>query len=117
MITRVQTAQADAWEVHGLLRAGTRALRGIRCMASGLPHAQWNGGDVTAPDPDLERARAFYEEHGVPWGVRVPVGIPWSAGRHLFRKRLMGLEASDFMPAPPVPGLRIRAAETSDFET
>jgi GNAT superfamily N-acetyltransferase len=77
----------------------------------------WNNGDVTDADADLEGARAFYEAHGVPWGVRVPVGIPWSAGRHLFRKRLMGLEANDFTPAQPVPGLHIRAADTGDFET
>ena len=54
---------------------------------------------------------------GVPWGVRVPVGIEWSAGRLLFRKRLMGLERADFRPAPAVPGLRVRAAGASDFET
>jgi GNAT superfamily N-acetyltransferase len=98
--TRVQTAEGDAWQVHGRLRAGTRTLHGIRCMASGLPHAQWNNGDVTAPDADLEGARAFYSEHGVPWGVRVPAGMPWSAGRLLFRKRLMGLLAAEFEPAP-----------------
>jgi GNAT superfamily N-acetyltransferase len=115
--TRVQTAHADAWEVHGRLRAGTRALRGVRCMASGLPHPQWNNGDVSSPDADLEGARAFYDELAVPWGMRVPVGMEWSAGQHLFRKRLMGLLAADFAPAPPVPHLTIRAAQASDFET
>ena len=44
-------------------------------MASGLPHAQWNGADVTGPDADLEGARAFYAERGLPWGVRVPEGM------------------------------------------
>jgi GNAT superfamily N-acetyltransferase len=117
MTTRVQTAHADAWEVHGGLRAGTRALRGVRCMASGLAHPQWNNGDVSSPDADIDGARAFYDELAVPWGMRVPVGIAWSAGQHLFRKRLMGLLAEDFTPAPAVPDLTIRAAQPSDFET
>src|SRR5262249_31983266 len=115
--SRVQTAHADAWEVHGQLRAGTKNLRGIRRMASGLPHPQWNNGDVTARDADLEGAKHFYDELQVPWGVRVPVGIEWSAGKHLFRMRLMGLVSEDFTPAPSVPRLQIRAANTSDFET
>src|SRR4051794_38202504 len=86
-------------------------------MASGLPQPQWNNSDVSDADADLEGARAFYEELGVPWGVRVPVGIPWSAGRRLFRKWLMGLDAPDFMPAPHVAGLSIREADVRDFET
>ena len=77
---RVRTAHADAWAVEGMLRepqgGGTAALRGIRVMASGLPHPQWNGADVTGPDADLEGARAFYAARRVPWGVRVPVGDP-----------------------------------------
>ena len=117
MPTRVHTAHADAWEVHGHLRAGAQRLHGIRCMASGLPHPQWNSADVTAADADLEGARAFYKRHGVPWGVCVPAGIPWSAGRHVMTQRLMGLDRGDFRPAPAVPGLRIRAAQERDFET
>src|SRR6478735_8314663 len=114
MDTRVRTAEADAWQVHGELRAGTRALHGIRCMASGLPHAQWNNGDVTATDADVEGARAFYARLGVPWGVRVPAEFPWAHGRLLFRKRLMGVVAEDFRPAPDVPGLTIEP--TTDLE-
>ena len=51
---RVQTALADAWEVHGRLRAGVARLRGIRVMASGLAHPQYNSGDVSAPDADVD---------------------------------------------------------------
>ena len=69
---RVQTALADAWEVHGRLRAGVARLRGIRVMASGLAHPQYNSGDVSAPDADIDGARAFYARHGAGWGVRVP---------------------------------------------
>jgi len=111
---RVRTAHADAWAVEGMLRerqgGATAALRGIRVMASGLPHPQWNGADVTGPDADLDGARAFFAERRLPWGVRVPVGIPWGAGRHLFRMRLMGLAEADFRPAPDVPGLALREA-------
>lgn len=117
---RVRTAHADAWAVEGLLRephgGGTAALRSIRVMASGLPHPQWNGADVTGPDADLEGAKAFYAARGLPWGVRVPVGIPWGAGRHLFRMRLMGLAPPGFRPAPDVPGLALREAGPGDAE-
>jgi len=58
---RVRTAHADAWAVEGALRepygGGAATLRGIRVMASGLPHAQWNSADVTAPEADLDAAR------------------------------------------------------------
>ena len=95
---------------------GALALRGIRLMASGLPHPQWNNGDVTAADADVEGARAFYAERGVPWGVRVPIDLPWHHGRRLFRKRLMGLERAVLRAASPVPGLRLREAGPADLE-
>ena len=59
-------------------------------MASGLAHPQYNSGDVSAPDADIDGARAFYARHGVGWGVRVPAGMPWRAGRRLLTLRLMG---------------------------
>jgi GNAT superfamily N-acetyltransferase len=113
-------AHADAWEQHGLLRAGrggaAAELPGIRLMASGLGHPQWNNGDVTDPAAvDLDAVRAWYAGHGVPWGVRVPAGAPWPHGRHLFRKRLMLLDAGRLLPAPAVPGLRLRAAGPDDL--
>jgi GNAT superfamily N-acetyltransferase len=85
-------------------------------MASGLPHPQWNNGDVTAADADLEGARAFYAERGVPWGVRVPAEMEWQHGRLLFRKRLMGVTAADFHPAPAVEALEIRPAQRGDLD-
>ena len=58
---RVRTAHADAWAVEGVLRepygGAVATLRGIRVMASGLAHPQWNGADVTGPYSDLEGAR------------------------------------------------------------
>jgi ribosomal protein S18 acetylase RimI-like enzyme len=118
---RVQTAHADAWEAHGHLRepygGGVATARGIRLMASGLPHPQWNNGDVGAPDADIAAAREFYAGYGVPWGVRVPAGMPWSHGRHLFSKRLMGLAPAAFASAPSVPALSLRAATPADLGT
>ena len=92
----MRTAEGDAWQVHGALRAGATSLRGIRLMASGLDHPQYNNADVTAADADIDGARAWYAAFGVPWGMRVPVELPWTHGRFIFEKRLMGLER----PAP-----------------
>jgi len=118
---RVRTAHADAWAVEGILRepygGGAATLPGIRLMASGLPHPQWNSADVTGPGADLAAARAFYAERGVRWGVRVPSGMTWRAGRHLFRMSLMGLTARELRPSAPVPGLTVRAAIPDDLET
>lgn len=114
-----RTVHADAWEQHGLLRAGrggrTGVLPGIRLMASGLPHPQWNNGDVTDPAAvDLAAVRAWYQPLGVPWGVRVPAGVPWPHGRFLFRKRLV-LRDAGTVEAPPVPGLVVSTARTDDL--
>ncbi|MGN6244237.1 MAG: GNAT family N-acetyltransferase [Motilibacteraceae bacterium] len=119
---RVRTAHGDAWEVQGRLRedvgGGYAELPGIRLMASGVAEPQWNNGDVTDPSAvDLEAVRAFYREHGdVPWGVRVPAGLPWTAGRHLFAKRCMGLLAEDFVAAADVVGLELREAGPDDLD-
>lgn len=116
---RVRTAHGDAWEAQGRLRVprggGVRELRGIRLSASGIAHPRWNNGDVTAADADIEGARAFFAERGMPWGVRVPAGMPWPHGRFLFRKRLMGLHAAEHRPARDLPGLRLRAATPADL--
>ena len=118
---RIRTAHADAWAVEGALRepygGGAATLPGIRLMASGLAHPQWNSADVTGPGADLDAARAFYAERGVRWGVRVPAGMTWRAGRHLFRMELMGLAPADLIAPPAVPGLTLRAAGPDDLET
>lgn len=101
LTSRVRTAHGDAWQVHGALRAGVAELRGLRLMASGLDHPQWNNADVTAADADIAGAAAWYAERGVPWGMRVPLELPWAHGRHLLVKRLMGLEPDAFVPAAP----------------
>jgi GNAT superfamily N-acetyltransferase len=119
-LTRVQVAHADAWEAEGRLReprgGGALAVRGLRLMASGLPHAQWNSGDVTAPDADLDAARAFYAERGADWGVRVPAGMAWAPGSRLLTLRLMALEPAAFRPAREPPGVAVRAARRADLE-
>ena len=97
--------------------AAVATLRGIRVMASGLAHPQWNGADVTGPYSDLEGARAFYAERDVEWGARVPAGLPFKAGTHLFTIPLMGLLAGGLQAAPAVDGLQIRQAGPEDLET
>ena len=118
---RVRAAHGDAWQEQGRLRipyGGAFAeLPGIRLMASGLSHPQWNNGDVTdAAVVDIDRVREWYADLGVPWGVRVPSDQDWSLGRHLFGKRLIGLTPEEFVPAPEVPGLTLQAATAADLD-
>jgi len=117
---RVHAAHADAWAVEGRLRerdgGGVLEARGLRLMASGLPQAQWNSGDVTAPDADLDVARRFYAARGVGWGLRVPAGMKWRHGRRLLTLRLMALDPAAFAPAGEIPGVAVRAATADDLE-
>ena len=115
----VRVAHADAWEAHGRYRepfgGGVGRLPGIRLMASGLPHPQWNNGDVLdAGLVDIGAVADWYAEKGVPWGVRVPGEMTWPHGRHLFRKRLMGLTPDVFTSAPLPRGVTLRAAGLAD---
>jgi ribosomal protein S18 acetylase RimI-like enzyme len=119
LTARVRTAHADGWQAIGGLFAdrggGALDLRDIRLSASGLPFPQWNNGDLTGPDPDLEGARAFYAQRSVPWGVRVPPELSWSGGRKLLHKRLMGADAHA-EAAPPPSGVELRAAGPADLD-
>jgi pimeloyl-ACP methyl ester carboxylesterase/predicted N-acetyltransferase YhbS len=115
-----RAAHAETWQVHGRIResrgGAVADLPGIRLMASGLGRPQWNNGDVTDPDQvDLGAVRDWYARRGVPWGVRVPAGAAWPRGRHLFRKRLMLLDAGALVTRPPVHGLRVRRATAADL--
>ncbi|HEX2400992.1 MAG TPA: hypothetical protein VHJ79_13575 [Mycobacterium sp.] len=74
------TAHADAWQEIGRWRdttgGGVARLAGVWLMASGLPHPQWNNGDVFAPElVDIGAVGRWFAERGVPWGVRVPAGM------------------------------------------
>lgn len=117
----VRVAHADAWEAHGRYRTttggGTVRLPGIRLMASGLPHPQWNNGDVLdASAVDIDAVAAWYDAKGVPWGVRVPLDTAWPYGRHLFAKRLMGLTPDGFRPAAVPAGITLRVARPADVD-
>jgi ribosomal protein S18 acetylase RimI-like enzyme len=123
---RVWTAQADAWQAQGRLRellgGGAVERPGIRLMASGLPHAQWNNGDVTDPDRvPWQEVRAWFATRaggaGVPWGVRVPAGMALGRGRFVFRNRCMALVRAEFRPADPPAGTTIRVATARDADT
>lgn len=123
---RVWSAHGDAWQAEGRLRqscgGGAVTLPGIRLMASGLPHAQWNNGDVTDPaHVDVEAVRAWYAARahgdGVPWGVCVPAGSPLSHGRHVFRKRCMALLPQQFRAVRASSGVAIGEALPADVDT
>ena len=123
LYARIQAAQGDASMAEGALRTalggGMAELPGVRLMASGLPHPQWNNGEVTDPSlVDIAAVRAWYATcafgAGVPWGLRVPAGRSFRHGRWLFRKRCMGLAAQDFQPQPVPPGVAIAVAQAAD---
>jgi GNAT superfamily N-acetyltransferase len=123
---RVHTAQGDAWQAEGRLRerfgGGAAELPGVRLMASGLQHAQWNNEDVDDPVRfPIDEVRAWYAARangtGVPWGVRVPAGRSFAYGRLLFRKRCMGLSPSGRKGAEIPAGLAIGVATPADVDT
>ncbi|MGN6331482.1 MAG: GNAT family N-acetyltransferase [Motilibacteraceae bacterium] len=125
MLSRVQVAVADYWQAEGRLRAdvggGVVELPGARLMASGLDHPQWNSGDVTDPALlDLDVVAAWYAARaggrGVPWGLRVPLGLDWQAGELIMTRQLMVLEPADLAPTPLPPGVTIRAAGPADLD-
>lgn len=119
---RLRRAHGDAWQAVGAActesGGGVAELAGVRLMATGLPHPQWNNGDVHDPAAvDLREVRDWYTRLDVPWGMRVPAGAYWPHGRHLFRKRLMGATPASFREAPEVAGLGIRAAGEDDLDS
>jgi GNAT superfamily N-acetyltransferase len=122
VIERARTADGDAWQAIGtLFRAsggGTAAVRGMRLMASGLPEAQYNAAAVTREDADIDGARAFYADLGVPWGMRVPAGMAWPHGSHVLHRRMMCLPASNARrrPAAPPGDVRLELARPADLE-
>ncbi len=110
----VRAAHGDAWQALGI--AGVAEVPGVRLMATGLPHPQWNNGDVDEPAlVDLDAVRDWYANRGLPWGLRLPLGAVWPHGHKLFTKRLMGLTPSEFRAAAPVDGLAIRVATPADL--
>ena len=110
----VRAAHADAWQT---LAVTTERLPGVRLSATGLPHPQWNNGDVDDPAVvDIEAVRTWYDALGVPWGMRVPSDAAWPHGRFLFRKRLMGVTPKLFVAAESVAGGVVRPADREDFD-
>jgi len=110
----VRAAHGDAWQA--LAVAGSAELPGVRLAATGLAHPQWNNGDVDDPSQvDIAAVRAWYDGLGVPWGMRLPAGAPWTHGQRLFTKRLMGLTTTAFRPAPIPTGAVIRSATPTDL--
>jgi GNAT superfamily N-acetyltransferase len=122
----VHLAHGDAWQVEGRLRerfgGGALELDGARLSASGLPHPQWNNGDLVDPARfDLAAVRAWFAERafgaGVPWGMRVPAGKPFPHGRFLFAQRCMALSPAQFVAARPPAAVTIGESGTHDLDT
>jgi ribosomal protein S18 acetylase RimI-like enzyme len=122
---RVQLAHGDAWQAEGRLRArfggGARELAGARLSSSGLPHPQWNNGDlVDSAQFDLAEVHAWYAQRahgaGVPWGMRVPAGVRFPHGRFLFTKRRMGLLPAQFVRAPMPQNVELIEAAASEVQ-
>lgn len=122
---RVYLAQTDVWQAEGRLRApfggGAAELPGVRLMASGLPHAQWNNGDVIdAAQVRIDDVREWYAARangrGVPWGLRVAADVPFAHGRRMFRKRCMALLPQRQQQRDSSPGVHIDAALPSDLD-
>ncbi len=115
----MRVAQADALVAQGELRAAAggavAAPRDLVIMTAGFEAEGVNSGDVIGPDPDVEAARAFFAEHGVRWGLRVPEEMTWEQGTLLFRRRLMAMDRSAFRPASVVRGLDVRLAGPDDL--
>lgn len=120
LAARVRAAHGDAWQEQGRLRVaqggGAAELPGARVMASGLAHPQWNNADVHDAAVDINRVQEWYAARGVPWGVRVPSGMPFAVGTHLFSKRLMGLTPAQFTAHPLQPSLTMRPATSDDVD-
>jgi GNAT superfamily N-acetyltransferase len=118
---RVRTAHGDAWAVEGAARerdgGGAVTLQSIRVMASGLPHPQFNSAIVAGPGVDLDAVRAFYAERELPWGILVPAGMAWGAGRYLRSLSLMGVSRGGLRRPPDVADLALRTAGPDDLET
>ena len=121
----VWTAHGDAWQAEGRLReplgGGVAEFPGVRLMASGLPHAQWNNGDVTDPAAvPVEDVRAWFAARaggaGVPWGIRVPASRPFMHGRLLLRKRCMALRPDGLRAAKVPSAIEIGVATVADVD-
>lgn len=120
---RVHLAHGDAWQAEGRLRVrfggGARELAGARLSSSGLPHPQWNSGDlVDLAHFDVAEVRAWYAASaygaGVPWGMRVLAGARFPHGRFRIARRRMGLLPAQFIRAQ-VPA-NVELVEPSERE-
>jgi ribosomal protein S18 acetylase RimI-like enzyme len=117
----VRMAHADGWQAvaSGWPAPGgdTAVLAGVRLMATGLPSARWNNGDVHDPAAvEIDAVRGWYAERGLPWGLRLPAGTDWRYGQRLLTLRLMGLNVAQLRPVGPPAGVTVRAAGPDDGE-
>ena len=72
--TWVRKAHGDAWQT---LAVTTHELPGVRLSATGLPHPQWNNGDVDDPAAvDVGAVRDWYDALRVPWAEPITCNTP-----------------------------------------
>ena len=114
---RLRIAHADAFELDGLLRAGTARIEGARLMSSGLPFEQWNTATALSVPVDIEGAWSWFAERRCPWGMAVPVDYDLAPGEYLFTRPCMGLEPASFQSVAAPPGVQLRNAIPDDLRT
>ena len=114
---RLRIAHADAFELEGLLRAGTARIEGARLMSSGLPFEQWNTATALSVPVDIEGAWSWFAERRCPWGMAVPVDYDLAPGEYLFTRPCMGLEPASFQSVAAPPGVQLRNAIPDDLRT
>ena len=82
-------------------------------MASGLGEPKWNNADIVSAEVDWDAVHAWYEARGVPWGLRVPLGMDVDVGDALFVKRCGAIDC-DAWVRPPAGDVRVRQAAPSE---
>lgn len=118
---RAYAAHVDAWQTHGRVfgphGGGVKTCPGLKLMASGLDYDYLNTACVLDhAAADLECARVWFAERGLPWGVIAPTGTPWRQGTRLLGQRLMTLAPERYRPVQAPPGLVLASAAREDLE-
>lgn len=117
----VYAAHVDSWQAHGRVfegaGGGVALCPGLRLMASGLPYDYLNTACVVDDSvADIECARRWFGERGLPWGVLVPAGTRWQHGTRLLSQHLMAVVPKGFIPPRAPYGLELAAARPEDID-
>jgi GNAT superfamily N-acetyltransferase len=115
------TANADAWQYRGLMRAAAGGavaeLGGVRLVSPGLPGGYMNSGDVHDPSAvDLDEVRDWYRHRGDSIVLRVPDGLTWTSGRRFGRRDLMAAAVTDLIEPTTPTSIDVLRAGPSDLD-